>query len=108
MDALVKLALWAVGLFGGLKAVEKALEDFVMNQPWMPAAAKKYVVPVIGLLFSVGASIYGGMAPGEAILAGLGLAGGVALVHDHPALTSADWALPAPPADAQGVPGDPA
>ncbi len=99
--ALLKLALF---WFGGAKAVEKTLENFVMNQPWMPQGLKKYVVPLGSLITSVIVSVHGGVPLPEAILSGITFAGTVDFVHDHPTLTAADWPLPPPPAAADGLP----
>lgn len=90
MDQLVHVAIWVVGLFGGAKMVESTLENFLMNQPWMPQAAKKYVVPIGTLIGGVVAAIYGGMAPADAFMAAITVGGGVAAIHDHPAFTASE------------------
>ncbi len=101
--ALVKMATWALALFGGAHKLENLLENYVM--PKVPDAFKGLVVPVISALFAVIAAVHGGVAPLQAGLVALGFAGYVDKVHNSPTTTSADWALPEPPADPLGVPG---
>lgn len=105
LEKIFKALLWVVGLFGGMPALENLLENFVMDK--MPQWAKPYVVPVISAVFAVIAGVQGGLSWPAAIAAALTLWGGTTAVHNSPTLTSADWALPAPPATADGVPGAP-
>lgn len=108
MEMLIALIWKLIGLFGGAKAIEKLLEDFLMNQAWMPQGLKKYVVPVGGLITGVILSVTGGMPIWDALQLAIVGAGSVFIIHDHPALTAADtsdWnALPPPPPTADGLP----
>ncbi len=105
MEAAIHLAVWALGLFGGASVLENTLENYLMNQPWMPTWAKGLVVPVISTIGGVIASVYGGLPLDQAIAGALTLGGAATALHNHPDFTSAE--LPPPPVDALGVPGDP-
>lgn len=104
MEALLVKALFGVlGLFGGAKALENMLENYLMSR--VPQWAKPLVVPIVSFVFAVALNVHGGMAWDQALAAGFALWGGTAYIHDNPNTTSADWALPNPPKEADGVPG---
>lgn len=109
MELLVALIWKLVTLFGGAKGIEKLLEDFLMNQPWMPAAAKKYVVPVGALITALVVALTGGVPMQDALQQAVLTAVAIFFVHDHPALTAADtaaWTLGLPADASTGLPGD--
>lgn len=99
MELLIAFIWKLVAFFGGAKAIEKMLEDFLMNQAWMPQVLKKYVVPVGALVTAIILAVNGGVPLGEAIAQAILGAGTIMGIHDHPALTSADWGAPAATAD---------
>ncbi len=93
-DIAVKLGLWAIGIFGGAHALENVLENYIMDH--IPAKFKGLVVPVVSLVFAVVGGVQGGLSFGEALTAGLGLAGLTTRIHNDPATTSADLVPPPP------------
>lgn len=101
--ALLKIGTWVLGLFGGASALENMLENYLMDK--VPQNLKGFVVPVISFVFAVVSALYGGLPWEQAISAGFAVWGVTTTLHNHPATTSASWALPPPPADALGVPG---
>lgn len=101
MPLLISMLVMVMKWFGGAALVENTIENYLASAPWMPAWGKKLIVPAVTFVGAVTASIYGGMDPMAALATAAGFSGTVALLHNHPATTSADTSIPAsaiPPA----------
>lgn len=107
MEALLpfffKALMALVGVFGGATALENMLENAVMSR--VPVWVRWMVTPVVSFIFAIVTTMAAGGSFGMGLAAGLALWARTVNVHNDPKSTSADWALPAPPEDALGIPG---
>lgn len=95
MHLLLQVGGYLLTFFGGAAALETSLENFVM--PKVPAAYRWLMVPAITFGAAIITSLLGGADIHTALQVALAGWGATAAIHNHPGLTSADWAIGPPP-----------